>query len=129
MPSHMRNRLPSLLFLSLLLLLVSCRSSSHKRFVIAFSQANSAEPYRAMQKAMMTRLLASQPDVFMGVLTEKLLTYALGRGTQYFDMPAVRGIVQEARDRDYRFSGVVLGIVESTPFQMKTKAETSHKEF
>jgi mono/diheme cytochrome c family protein len=74
-------------------------------------------------------MLASKPDVFMGVLTEKLLTYALGRGTQYFDMPAVRGIVQEARDRDYRFSGVVLGIVESTPFQMKTKAETSHKEF
>ncbi len=72
-------------------------------------------------------MLASKPDVFMGVLTEKLLTYALGRGTQYFDMPAVRGIVREARERDYRFSGVVLGIVESTPFQMKTKAATSQR--
>ncbi len=67
-------------------------------------------------------MLAGHPDVFTGVLTEKLLTYALGRGTQYFDMPAVRGIVREARDRDYRFSAIVLGIVESTPFQMRTKS-------
>jgi hypothetical protein len=72
-------------------------------------------------------MLSSKPDVFVGVLTEKLMTYALGRGTQYFDMPAVRGIVREARERDYRFSGVVLGIVESTPFQMKTKAATSQR--
>jgi mono/diheme cytochrome c family protein len=67
-------------------------------------------------------MLSSKPDVFTGVLSEKLLTYALGRGTQYFDMPAVRGIVHEARDNDYRFSALVLGIVESTPFQMRTKA-------
>jgi hypothetical protein len=67
-------------------------------------------------------MLASRPEVFTGVLTEKLLTYALGRGTGYYDMPVVRGVVHEARDRDYRFSSIVLGIVESTPFQMKTKA-------
>jgi hypothetical protein len=73
-------------------------------------------------------MLTSNPDVFTSVLTEKLLTYAIGRGTQYFDMPAVRGIVGEARERDYRFSAIVLGIVESTPFQMKTKAVTLHKE-
>jgi hypothetical protein len=70
-------------------------------------------------------MLSNHPDVFTGVLTEKLLTYALGRGTQYFDMPAVRGIVREARDRDYRFSAIVLGIVQSTPFQMRAKAATS----
>jgi ribose transport system substrate-binding protein len=63
MRNRVRNRLTSLLILSLLPLLVSCRGGNHKRFVIAFSQANSAEPYRAMQKAMMARLLASQPDV------------------------------------------------------------------
>ena len=43
-------------------------------------------------------MLTSQPDVFTGVLTEKLLTYALGRGIGYSDMPAVRGIVREGRD-------------------------------
>jgi hypothetical protein len=66
-------------------------------------------------------MLTSQPDVFTGVLTEKLLTYALGRGIGYSDMPAVRGIVREARENDYRFSAIVLGIVESTPFRMKVK--------
>jgi cytochrome c553 len=73
-------------------------------------------------------MLSAQPDVFTGVLTEKLLTYALGRGTQYFDMPAVRGIVHEARDRDYRFSAIVQGIVESTPFQMRMKPATPTAE-
>jgi hypothetical protein len=73
-------------------------------------------------------MLAAHPDVFTGVMTEKLLTYALGRGTQYFDMPAVRGIVREARDRDYRFSAIVQGIVESTPFQMKMKPAASTPE-
>lgn len=57
------KRLQVLFILSLLISPVSCRRSYHKRFVIAFSQANSAEPYRAMQKAMMTRLLAGQPDI------------------------------------------------------------------
>jgi hypothetical protein len=56
------------------------------------------------------------------VLTEKLLTYALGRGIQFDDMPAVRGIAGEARARDFRFSALIVGIVESTPFQMKIKA-------
>jgi hypothetical protein len=73
-------------------------------------------------------MLASHPDVFTGVMTEKLLTYALGRGTGYYDMPAVRGVVQSARDQDYRFSTIVLGIVESTPFQMKIKASPPNAE-
>jgi Protein of unknown function (DUF1592)/Protein of unknown function (DUF1588)/Protein of unknown function (DUF1587)/Protein of unknown function (DUF1585)/Protein of unknown function (DUF1595)/Cytochrome C oxidase, cbb3-type, subunit III len=73
-------------------------------------------------------LLTGNPDVFTGVLTEKLLTYAIGRGTQPFDMPAVRGIVRESRDRDYRFSAIVLGIVESTPFEMKMKPAPSASE-
>ncbi len=66
-------------------------------------------------------MLASRPDVFTGVMTEKLLTYALGRGVQYSDMPAVRGIVSQARDHDYRFSSLVLAIAESTPFEMRMK--------
>ena len=52
-------------------------------------------------------------------MTEKMLTYGLGRGIEYYDMPAVRKIVQNARANDYRFSSLVLGVVKSTPFQLK----------
>ncbi len=67
------------------------------------------------------KMLTDHPDVFVGVMTEKLLTYALGRGVEYYDMPAVRKIVQEAGAHDFRFSSLVLGTVESVPFDMKIK--------
>jgi hypothetical protein len=67
------------------------------------------------------RALLSRPAVFVGTMTEKMLTYALGRGIDYHDMPAVREIVREAAASDYRFSSLVLGIVKSVPFQMRTK--------
>jgi hypothetical protein len=70
-------------------------------------------------------MLASRPDVFAGVMTEKLLTYALGRGVQYYDMPAVRKIVRQAQANDLRFSSLVLGAVESVPFEMKIKTAIS----
>jgi mono/diheme cytochrome c family protein len=63
--------------------------------------------------------LVNQQDIFVGVMTEKMLTYALGRGLEYYDMPAVRKIVQDARNNGYRFSSLVTGIVKSTPFQMR----------
>ena len=63
--------------------------------------------------------LVAQPEIFVSVITEKMLTYALGRGLEYYDMPAVRTIVRDGRSRDFRFSSIVLGIVRSTPFQMK----------
>jgi hypothetical protein len=63
--------------------------------------------------------LVAEPEIFVSVATEKMLTYALGRGLEYFDMPAVRTIVRDARTKDFRFSSIVLGIVRSTPFQMK----------
>ena len=65
------------------------------------------------------REIARRPDVFVGVITERMLTYALGRGLEYYDMPAVRKVVQDARASNYRFSDVVLGVVRSVPFQMK----------
>lgn len=65
------------------------------------------------------RALLARPELFVATTTEKLLTYALGRGVEDFDAPAVRKIVQDARGRDYRFSSLVLGIVNSTPFQMR----------
>jgi hypothetical protein len=68
------------------------------------------------------RALLERSDVFATVATEKLLTYAAGRAVQYQDMPAVRTIVRDASRDRYRFSSLVLGIVRSTPFQMRTKA-------
>ena len=67
-----------------------------------------------LRKAVLRR-----PEQFVGTMTEKLLTYALGRGLEYYDMPAVRGIVRDAGKSNYRFSALVMAIVKSTPFQMK----------
>jgi mono/diheme cytochrome c family protein len=66
--------------------------------------------------------LLRQPNIFVGTMTEKLLTYALGRGLTYSDMPVVRGIVRDASRQDYRFTSLILGIVESMPFQMRITA-------
>jgi cytochrome c551/c552 len=60
---------------------------------------------------------------FARTFTEKLMTYGLGRGVEYQDMPVVRAIVREAAKSNYRFSSIVLGIVNSDPFQMNRKPE------
>ena len=67
----------------------------------------------------MRAALLREPKRFVGTVTEKLLTYALGRNLESYDMPAVRAIVRRAAENDYRFSSVVLGIVSSTPFKMR----------
>jgi len=69
-------------------------------------------------------MLTGNPYVFAKVLTEKLMTYALGRGVEYSDMPTVRGILRDAGQDNYRFSSIVLGIVKSAPFDMKEKQAT-----
>jgi len=66
--------------------------------------------------------LLKRPDIFVSTLTEKLLTFALGRGVEWYDAPAVRKIVREAGASDYRLSSIILGIVNSTPFQMRKSA-------
>ena len=58
-------------------------------------------------------------DRFITTLSEKMLTYALGRGVEYYDMPAVRTIVRNAGRDDYRFTSLIRAIVESAPFQMR----------
>jgi len=68
--------------------------------------------------------LTARPDAFVQTLTEKLMTYALGRGLQHYDMPVVRAIVRDAKARNYSFSAVVLGIVRSVPFQMRSGTGT-----
>jgi len=65
------------------------------------------------------KALVKHPEVFVRTMTEKMLTYALGRGLDAHDMPAVRGIMHGAATRDYRFSSLVLGIVHSVPFTMR----------
>jgi hypothetical protein len=58
-------------------------------------------------------------------MTEKLLIYALGRGLDYRDMPAARTILRDASRDNYRFSALILGVVHSTPFQMRTAVSES----
>ena len=70
----------------------------------------------ALRKALLAR-----PDVFAGTVTEKLLIYALGRGLEPVDMPVVRSVVRNAAAQNYAMQSIVLGIVRSAPFQMRTK--------
>ena len=69
--------------------------------------------------AGLRQALVSRADQFVRTLTERLLTYGLGRAVEYYDAPAVRAIERRAALDDYRFSSIVLGIVNSTPFQMR----------
>ena len=63
--------------------------------------------------------LLSRPELLAGTVTEKLLTFALGRGVEYYDAPAVRRILRDAEPDGYRLSALILGIVKSVPFQMR----------
>jgi hypothetical protein len=65
------------------------------------------------------RMIVGDPERFVSAMTEKLLMYALGRNVQYYDAPAIRDIVRGAEERNYAFSAIVRGIVESVPFQMR----------
>jgi hypothetical protein len=66
--------------------------------------------------------LVRDPEIFVGAFTEKLLTYAIGRGVAHYDMPVVRAIARDARRTNYTFSSILFGIVESAPFQTRVKA-------
>jgi hypothetical protein len=70
--------------------------------------------------------LLARSDAFVTHAVEKLLTYAMGRPVEYYDMPTVRSIVHRAAQSDYKFSSLVLGVVESAPFQMKMKKAGSN---
>jgi Protein of unknown function (DUF1588)/Protein of unknown function (DUF1585) len=69
------------------------------------------------------KALLEHPERFVRTMTEKLLTYGLGRGLEYYDMPVVRAIARDASRQNYRFSALITGIVKSTPFQMKKRLE------
>lgn len=64
--------------------------------------------------------LLKRPELFVATMTEKLLTYALGRGLEHYDAPAIRKIVRSAEADKFRFSSIAIGIINSIPFQMRT---------
>jgi len=68
-------------------------------------------------------MLLSNREDFVATVTEKLMTYALGRGVEYYDYPSIRRIVETAEPENYRWSSLIAGIVESTPFQMRKARE------
>ena len=76
-------------------------------------------------KGLREALMHYSPQ-FVRVVTEKLLIYAMGRGTEYFDMPLVRSVVRDAERNNYKFSSLVLGVVKSEQFQMNQKLMTSN---
>jgi hypothetical protein len=69
--------------------------------------------------AELGQVLLKYRGQFVATVIEKLLTYALGRGVEYYDMPAVRAIMRNAAPNEYRWSAIVLGITKSLPFQMR----------
>jgi hypothetical protein len=64
-------------------------------------------------------MIAKRPEVFVGVMTERLLTYALGRPLRSTDMPSVRKIVHDAAKNNYKIDTLIAGVIDSTPFQMR----------
>jgi hypothetical protein len=67
--------------------------------------------------------LLRQPEQFVGTVAERLLMYALGRNLQYYDAPTVRAVMREAKPANYTLASLVLGVVKSRPFQMRTAGE------
>lgn len=78
--------------------------------------------------AELRKILLSKRDDFAATVTERLLTYALGRGVEYYDQPAIRAILRQSAPNDYRWSSLVLAIVKSTPFQMRKSGEAAAPE-
>jgi hypothetical protein len=71
-------------------------------------------------------LLRYSPQ-FVRMITEKLMTYGTGRGVEYYDMPVIRSIVRDADKSNDKFSAILMGVIKSAPFQMRTKVEEESK--
>src|SRR5437868_15434226 len=81
-----------------------------------------ADGTKVSEPVSLIEALMKHPDQFFNTMTEKMLTYALGRGLEYYDMPVVRSIVKDSAKSNYRFTTLVMDIVKSPPFQMKKKS-------
>jgi hypothetical protein len=75
--------------------------------------------------AELQKILLGRPQLFVTTVTEKLLTYGLGRGVEYYDQPVIRSIMRDAAHDNYRWSALILGIVKSPPFQMRTAQDAT----
>jgi hypothetical protein len=75
--------------------------------------------------AGLRQVLVDRRDMFVNTLAEKMLTYALGRGLEYYDRPVVRAIARDAARQEYRFSALAMGVVKSIPFRMRTNPAPS----
>jgi hypothetical protein len=93
------------------------RTSDNGAIIDAASQLADGTPIEG--PAALRQAILRHPDMFARNVTEMLLTYALGHGMEYYDMPYVRAIVKDAERSNYRFSSLVLGIVKSAPFQRR----------
>jgi len=87
------------------------------------AEGSMTDGQRTVGVAGLRTALLDHADVFVQTLAEKLMTYGLGRGLQEYDMPVVRHVVRDASTRDRKFSALIMGIVTSTPFQMRRKSE------
>jgi hypothetical protein len=87
-----------------------------------------ADGARLSGPVQLRQAIVGRPEAFATVVTERMMTYALGRGLEPADMPVVRGIVRKAAAKDYRLSAIVNEIVGSASFQMRTRLETSQQE-
>jgi hypothetical protein len=72
-------------------------------------------------------VILSRPEAFATTFTERVMTYALGRGIEPADMPVIRSIVRKASRNDYAFGAIIMGIVDSAPFQMRTRLESAER--
>jgi hypothetical protein len=85
------------------------------------ASGNMADGTKIDGPASLRAAVSARPEQFVRTVTSMMLTYALGRGLEYYDTPVVRSIARDAAKKDYRFSEIVLGIVKSAPFQMRVK--------
>jgi hypothetical protein len=80
---------------------------------------------RANSPKELREAIAAEPEKFVQTVAQNLMTYALGRRVEYYDMPAVRAIVRTAAEKDYSFAAIVKGVATSTPFRMRSAPEVT----
>ena len=93
------------------------RESEYGQAIDASGSFPGGAPFEGV--AGLEKALSDRPELFVGTLVEKLLTYSLGRVVEHYDAPAVRKIVRDSRSEGFRFSSLIFGITESKPFQMR----------
>jgi hypothetical protein len=89
------------------------------------STGNLADGRAVNSPSELREAIAAEPEKFVQTVTQNLMTYALGRRVEYYDMPAVRAVVREAAESDYSFAAIVKGVAESTPFRLRSAPEVA----